>query len=411
MKKKTCWAARTAVALLCSLYLSGQSSDDFRIFQEKGIPVASNPGYPVPARDDPRDISFREEFSIGSVEGDAHSIFGPVIGFTVDDEGCVYVLDRRAKEVRKFDPRGKYLFSFGREGQGPGEFSSPEEIRFLPGGQIMIFEGESQRFTCFSKSGQLKRNGRFQKLMVPPYFGLANGHLIAAHVLRDSSKTVITTGLFNDRCELIAAISRVENPLDPPWPDRNDRDARAKRLAEVFSRAAFRRREVIALNEREDILFAVTERYEIKIFNPRAELQRTIRTELPFLPVEKEDRQQFLDIIVPREISTWQSLGKPVQEKIKGLIRFPEKKPAFLKITPLDDDFLMIVRDCPPLGNALIDIFNPSGRFIIEKKVSFGIKEGIARRGRFYTLREDEDGNQTIKCYRYQWGSGVPGGS
>jgi hypothetical protein len=394
------------LAFLCPLILKGENGDEFRLITENGIPVACNPGHPVPVRDGPQDISFRREFCLGAAEGDSHYVFGPIVRFTVDDEGCVYVLDWRAKEVRKFDPKGKYLLSFGREGQGPGEFSSPEEIRFLSSGQIMVFEGESQRFSRFSRSGQLVKSGRFQKLMYSPYFGFSNGSILATQVLRDSNKTCFTTGLYDEKGELMASLSQTESQPELPWPDSNDLDGRAKRLAETFSRAAFRRTGVMALNKREDILFAVTDKYEIKIFTPQAKLKTIVRTGLPFPPVCKEDRELFLEVILPRELSTWQGLGRPFRDKIKSLIRFPESKPAFLSIIPMDDDFLMIVRDCPPLGSALIDLIDPSGRFIIEKRLNFGISHGICKGGKLYTLSEDERGNLFIKCYGIEY---IPG--
>lgn len=399
MGNKARWMAGAIITFLGPLILRGQNGQEFRLLTENGIPVASNPSHPVPVQDGPQDISFKQEFCLGAVEGDSRYVFGPVIRFAVDDEGCIYVLDWRAKEVRKFDAKGRYLLSFGREGQGPGEFSSPEEIRFLASGQILVFEGESQRFSRFTKSGQLVTSGRFQNLMYSPYFGLSNGSIIATHVLRDSDKTLLTTGLYDDKGELMASLSQTESQPELPWPDRDDLDGRARRLAETFSRAAFRRTVVMALNEREEILFAVTDKYEIKIFTPQAKLKKIIRTELPFLPVRKEDRELFLEVILPKELSTWQRLGRPFQDKIKGLIRFPEKKPAFLSVIPMDDDFLMIVRDCPALGSALIDLFDSSGRFIIEKRLDFGISQGICKGGKLYTLSEDGSGNLSIKSY------------
>lgn len=40
-----------------------------------------------------------------------------------DKEGNIYIFSRTEYNVRKFDPLGNYLKTFGRSGQGPGEFS------------------------------------------------------------------------------------------------------------------------------------------------------------------------------------------------------------------------------------------------------------------------------------------------
>lgn len=379
----------------------GQKESDFRIIEEDGIPVATSPDHPVPVKDAPKEISFQEEFRIGSTEGDPNYIFGAFISFTVDDEGDVYVLDWREKTVKKFDDEGRFLFMFGGPGQGPGEFSAPEEIRYLPNGHLMVFEGETQKYSCFTKDGKLVRTGRFQKLMFSPYFGFANGHMIATHVLRDSDKTVHTIGIFDEGCVLVKALHRVERKPEAPWP-RGNQDARAKRLAEVMSRVAFRPKNVLALGSGEEIYFAFTDKYEIKIFQPDGQMKRIIRTELPFLPLKKKDRQIFLNDRVPEDISTWGTMDESMQDRIKDMVEFPEKKPAFLSLIPMDDGYLMVVRDGHYGQNALIDIFDPSGRFIIEKKLSFSINGGICRGQRLYTIDKDEDGNKYVKCYSYR---------
>lgn len=388
-------------ALSVFVFSYGQKEIDFKITKEDGIPVAVNPDYPVPVKDGPKEILFEEEFRIGATEGDPNYIFGAFISFAVDDDGNIYVLDWREKTVRKFDHNGKFLFVFGGPGQGPGEFSSPEEIRYLPNGHLMVFEGESQKYSCFTKDGKLARTGRFQKLMFPPYFGLTNSHTIAMHVLHEPDNTVYTMGIYDEECGLVKALHQVERKPEAPWP-RGDQDARTRRLAEVISRVAFRPSNVLALNSREDIYFAFTDKYEIKIFQQDGQIKRIVRTELPFLPVKNKDRWIFLNVRVPEDISTWGSMDESMRSRIKDMVAFPEKKPAFLSLIPMNGDYLMVVRDGHYGQNALIDIFDPSGRFIIEKELSFSIDKGICRGSRLYTIDKDEDGNPYIKCYSYR---------
>jgi hypothetical protein len=393
-----------ALFVLAAFFLSFsqvKSEPEFKIIQENGIPTAINPDRPVPLPDSPKDMVFTEEFKIGALDGDPNYIFGEFVSFAVDDEGNVYILDWRGKFVRKFDRQGKFLLSFGGSGQGPGEFSSPDGIRYLTDGHIMVFEGESQKFSCFTKEGEVARTGRFQKLMYPPYFGLTNGNIVAMNVIREPEKTVFVFGLFDAKSTLIKSLHQIERKPDPPWPGGNDPDARAKRFGRTFSKVAFRHESVLALDDQEDIYFGYTDRYEIKIFDNDNELEKIIRTELPFLPVEKEDRQAFLEYHLPRDITTWSTMNKALQNKIKRLITFPDKKPAFLDLIPMENDYLMVVRDGNYHQNALIDIFDSTGRFIIEKKLSFPIKNGICGGDRLYTIHEDEDGHQFVRCYVY----------
>lgn len=379
----------------------GQKEPEFQIVKENGIPTALNPGHPVPLPDSPKDIVFTEEYQIGALEGDPNQVFGGFISFAVDEEGCVYVLDWRAKTVRKFDDSGKFLLSFGRPGQGPGEFSSPTEIRHIPDGHIVVFEGESQKYSCFTREGEVAGTGRFQKLMYPPYFGLTNGQIIAMNVLREPEKTEYVFGLFDEKSTLVKSLHRIERKPDPPWPRGSDSDTRARRFAQTFSRVAFRRESVLALDDKERIYFAFTDRYEIKMFGVDGKLEKIIRAALPFLPVGENDRRKFQNYLLPRDISTWSTMEKTLQNKIKNLIKFPDEKPAFLSLIPMEGDYLMVVRDGSYGLNALIDIFDSTGRFIIEKRLPFPIKNGICRHKRLHTIHEDGDGNQFVKCYTY----------
>lgn len=401
--RKTLFAAVLILALFSVIFPKGQTEREFKIIEENGVMLAINPDHPVPKEDNPRDILFTEEFRIGSLAGDPNYIFGEFIRFAVDDDGNVYVLDWREKTVRKYDRSGKFLVSFGGPGQGPGEFSFPEDIGYLPDGHLMVFEAESQKYTCFTKEGNVARTARFQKLMYPPYMGFSNRNYIAMNAMRNANKTIYTFGIFNEKSELIQPMHQLEKESDPPWPKGDDPDSRARRFAETFNRIVFKPSTVLATDSREFIYFAYTDKYEIKVFRPDGKLNKIIRTDLPFLPLEAEDRQAFLEYHLPRDISTWYTMDKNLQNKIKSMIKFPDRKPALLSLIPMDNDNLMVVREGNYRQNALIDIFDSSGRFIFEKRLSFFIKKGICKDGRLYTIYEDDDENQYIKCYGYRF--------
>ncbi len=399
---KKCILILSVSLFFCSYgFMSSPDQDPFRIIKEEGVPVAVNPDHPVPTKNSPRDIAFAEELTIGEIKGDPHYVFSDYISYAVDEKGNMYVLDWREKSVRKFDKNGIYKITIGGEGQGPGEFIAPKEIRFLPSGYIIVFEDETQKFSCFTLDGDFVSSGRFKKLLSAPYFGFSNGNIIGKHVLRDSRKSVAITGLYNANTELLFTFHEQELEPYKQWPSRDSVDARIKRLAEVWSKIAFRPVTVVALDRNENIYFAFTDRFEIEIYSEEAELKRKIRTELPFLPAEKKDRNSFLDYYLPRDISTWNTMSKQMQNKIKSLIQFPNKKPAFVDILPMDNDFVMVVRDGKYGQDSLIDIFDSSGRFIIEKNLNFHVKEGLCRRDKLYTQYEDEEGNKFVKRYKY----------
>lgn len=398
--KKICQILFIILVLFLSVFSEKQHKSEFRLIEENGVPVAENPDHPVPAKNSPKNIVFTEDLRIGTADGDPNYIFSELIKYTVDDKQNVYVLDCRQFTVRKFNNSGKYMLSFGRRGQGPGEFVHPVEIRFLPDGRIVVFELESQRFSYFSKEGRFISSKRFQGHIYPPYYGLSTGSFIATRIVYEDVKTIVITGIFDYDSKMTTSFYKKEMP---PYQQYNQRDidARAKGIARMLSKAAFRKETEIAIDHEENIYYAFTGKYEIRIYSPQAKLKKVIRTRLPLLPVEEKDREDFLKFGT-QDITTWRRMDKGLKKKIRSLIKFPDRKPAFLAIVPMDSGYLMVIRDGEFYRNSLIDIFDNTGRLIIEKRLSFHIKGGLCRKGKLYSIYEDEDGYQFIKRYSYK---------
>jgi hypothetical protein len=75
------------------------------------------------------ELDIMEDLRIGK-EGDERTQFYRVRDIAVDPRGNIYVDDMSNGRVQVFDPRGAFLRTIGRPGQGPGEFEYPTLIRF-----------------------------------------------------------------------------------------------------------------------------------------------------------------------------------------------------------------------------------------------------------------------------------------
>jgi 6-bladed beta-propeller len=89
----------------------------------------------------------------GALESDERYSFGRISGITVLD-GRTYVADGQAKEVRVFDGGGRFLFRFGRNGEGPGEFRILDAIASAPDGTILTRDARLSRITRFDAEGR-----------------------------------------------------------------------------------------------------------------------------------------------------------------------------------------------------------------------------------------------------------------
>ncbi|MEJ7811839.1 MAG: 6-bladed beta-propeller [Gemmatimonadaceae bacterium] len=83
--------------------------------------------------------------------------------------GRIYALDMADKTVKVYDPSGKFLRAIGREGQGPGEFNAPAELR-LDDSTLTVTDFMQRRASTFTLDGTHLRTRSFPSL--------ANGEFI-----------------------------------------------------------------------------------------------------------------------------------------------------------------------------------------------------------------------------------------
>lgn len=93
----------------------------------------------------------RELASIGSADGPAS--FGRVRSVIADGDGNIYVADAQASEIRVFAPDGRHLRTFGRTGQGPGEFTDLYSIAWM-GDTLAALDPRAGRISLLSRTGE-----------------------------------------------------------------------------------------------------------------------------------------------------------------------------------------------------------------------------------------------------------------
>jgi hypothetical protein len=89
------------------------------------------------------------DLTLGAVEGGGPEVFGRIGGLIGDAQGRIFVIDVQASEVRVFDSAGGHLFTFGREGAGPGEMTQPCCIAWGPDGLLWVRDGSNHRYSAF----------------------------------------------------------------------------------------------------------------------------------------------------------------------------------------------------------------------------------------------------------------------
>ena len=93
--------------------------------------------------------------TLGDVDtADENLAFYMPSAVAVDGAGNLYVLDTGNHRVQKFGPDGKYLATYGRQGQGPGEFYYPAWLDVDAQGFLYVSDPNNQRIQVLTPDGK-----------------------------------------------------------------------------------------------------------------------------------------------------------------------------------------------------------------------------------------------------------------
>ena len=81
--------------------------------------------------------------------------FAKPTGLAVDSEGNLYVCDTLNDRIEVFDADGKFITTYGKNGDGPGYFARPKGIAIDSDGHIWVADGMEDRVQVFTNQWQL----------------------------------------------------------------------------------------------------------------------------------------------------------------------------------------------------------------------------------------------------------------
>ena len=128
--------------------INGESGGDVVIESIQVIPNPSSESLSEPAP------SFSHDW--GS-EGDGEGQFDSPDGVAVDGDGFIYVADLRNHRIQKFTPSGDFVTSWGSRGSDQGQFRAPRDVVVGPEGNIYVADTNNARVQVFDTMGQFIR--------------------------------------------------------------------------------------------------------------------------------------------------------------------------------------------------------------------------------------------------------------
>jgi len=134
---------------------------------------------------------------IGVEDGPEQYVFGNILYLDVDQRGSVFVLDYLAQKIRVYEPDGRYSYSVGGKGQGPGEFLRARGFAMDSTGSLWVSDAGNDRISRFDATGTFEMScSRVRSGVTVPWFGgiLPSGELLEFGFARPEARSGMDQG-------------------------------------------------------------------------------------------------------------------------------------------------------------------------------------------------------------------------
>jgi hypothetical protein len=326
-----------------------------------------------------------EELRIGTADGTGPDLFGNLYDFAVDDYGRIYALDEQAREVRVFDPDGRYLRTIGRAGSGPGEFKYPIALRWDGDGRLWVVDHGNARYAIFDTTGayqtMVRRTSGYVRVPWPGGFGDEGRLYETANIAGPNANTWIE-GLIAFRVDspdpVPADTFRIPDFQGEVFEALNEHGLRS-----MTTPVPFAPRLVWHFEPRGALWAAITGNYRIARIDAAGDTTRIVERAFRPAPVTAADREEALAIL-----EGFTSQGGKVDPA-----RIPSTKSAIHSLFTDPDGYLWVqpVTTKEDQGR-LVDLFDPDGRYLGELRLPFrlGYFPPLVIGDRLYAITQDE---------------------
>ncbi len=328
-----------------------------KIEEENGVKVIKNPDEPLYG-----EITFEleEDLVIGN-EKDENSRFYKWLSLDVDRDGNIYVLDRGSFRIQKFDKKGKYLKTIGREGQGPGEFSQPNFISLDEKGNVYVKDGTKAHIIDidgqFVRSFPIPLNSDFFKITKEGNF------LGERMIIMPPDKLSEDVVLMNDKGTILKEIASFPSIRMDSMFNRKDRFA--IQVPELC----------FCPSMQDYAVYGFPSEYRLFVVDSSGEVKKIIVKDEPAEKISGKERNKIIDVLMDNIKSR-----KSARQEPRGEL---EKKVLILKFRPFFDEIRLDEEGniyAEKLKSYLsedkgyeFDFFNKEGYYLYKVKIPEGI--------------------------------------
>jgi hypothetical protein len=315
------------------------------------------------------------DLTIGELDGPEEYVLSPT-SVSADGEGRIYVSDQLEGEVRIFDAQGQHLRSFGRRGDGPGEFNSNSwgwfHVRPVAGGRLTvedlprlrIFDDQGAYLSSFDLltvlvDGERRYASPRGIIWVPELETIVARWSLDLPDSRDGESLVLLSDSLTVLREFPTRVVAGSSHEGPGWsfslPHGPDYEW--------------------ALAGNRILAWGVSDEYRIDLYDLERGQWVRVAFLLPHEPVTSGDIQAFKDLFLSR---SWVQGQEEIWEPRLNRAEYPETKPYFAEILGDDEGRIWVRRYSPILGSdgkdwIRYDLFDGDGSWlgVVDSPVAF----------------------------------------
>lgn len=353
------------------------TAQEAKIEKKDGVIIVHNPKDPVKKPGTPSTLVLIQDLCIGKSSDDINSMFSLIGGVMVDIDEDIIVIDEREMIIKVFDKTGKHLRTFGKRGQGPGEFSSAYRIGLKGGKDIVILDNGNNRLYYYSKEGEcLKQTPLGKYTSISRAKPDSRGYIYADTITVEGDVGIEEIIKFDSEFNKIEALAKAE--MERKFPEVN-------LVPEWF---------MYTVLEDDRFIWGRNTQYELTIHAPDGTPVKKIIKDYDPVKITKKDQEKLIK----------ERFGnREIPDVIKFI--FPKSFPPFYYFI-VDDIGQIYVRTQREnkQGDLKWDVFDVDGIYILSFFLPPGELLYCIRNNKAYSfINEPEDGIPIVLRYQMDW--------
>lgn len=341
-------------------------------------------------------IELTEIFRVGADEGDNGIVFGATSDVAVNSHGQLLVADSDAQVIYVFSESGDSLHTFGRPGNGPGEFASIRDLDIGPGDSVFVWDGRRDQLLVFEpETFQFSYDIEIESLSEgdrsPVALTSINNDQLLMRFTASYSLSSDEDGLDYD---IVQFVNRDGRPVGEPllrMPVTRDLLYRTESGIGLLL-IPFTRRSSMKPGPDGTLYYGWSDSISFDVYSAGGDLLRTVRYGHNAVPVT----QQELDERIQR-------MSDATRQLFLREVEVPKTKPAYSTFTISDKNQIWIKNT--PASDSLEVLWTVLGldnQAVFEFELPRTTNVRVVRGNRVYAEAELEDGTPYVVVYDHE---------